>query len=253
VTNRYGWGHPVAIPQLTIEAPTETASLPRSAAGALIAFALTGGVLLAVGRKEYPDLHIIRDTSMSSLSGGFIFLLWGMGARIVRPFPRWIAIGFAATAALESLHVIVAVEWSSFLAPFATVRGHLRSATWPPLVAVGGAISLLRRGSADIIGFAQAVTVPSTGLLGASEWLPTHTSPAPLALTPPAIILAMVAHLDKRIGRFALLLSLMKIASSDMIESIRAETKLRRLNEDLKRRVLERTEELYLSVAGGSR
>jgi len=95
----------VATSQLTIEAPAETASLPYSVAGALIAFGLTGEVLVAVGHKDYPDLHIILDTSMSLLSGRLALLLWDMGTRIGHPFPRSIAIGFAATAVLEFLHL----------------------------------------------------------------------------------------------------------------------------------------------------
>ncbi len=284
--------------QLTIEAPVERTSLPHSIVGALIAFGLIGGTLLAVGDKNYPDLHTILDTSMSLLSGALALLLWDMGTHVDRPFPRWIAIGFAATAVLEILHVGVTVEWSGFLAPIAAARSFLRPATWPPAahvlpVAVGCSIWLMRRGSAGVLGFALAVTVLSAGLLAVFEWLPAYTPAGPLGFTRPALVLApglwaiigfvcwklratdrllkplaltaavlclantamlysqaphdgvaMVAHLGTAIGYFVLLLSLMKIASSDMIERIRAEAKLARLNEDLERRVLARTTEL---------
>src|SRR5229473_856392 len=103
--------------QLTIEAPVERTSLPHSIVGALIAFGLIGGTLLAVGDKNYPDLHTILDTSMSLLSGALALLLWDMGTHVDRPFPRWIAIGFAATAVLEILHVGVTVLCFSFPAP----------------------------------------------------------------------------------------------------------------------------------------
>jgi signal transduction histidine kinase/ActR/RegA family two-component response regulator len=288
----------VATSQLTIEAPAETASLPHSVAGALIAFGLIGGTLLVVGRNNYPDLHTILDTSMSLLSGALALLLWDMGTRVERPFARWIAIGFAATAVLEFLHVIVTVEWSGFLAPIAAARSFLRPATWPPAahvlpVAVGGAIWLMRRGSTGVLGFVLAITVLCVGLLAVFEWLPTYTPADLLGITRPALILApvlwaiialvcwklhaadrllrplaltaavlclantamlysqaphdgvaMVAHLGTGIGYFVLLLSLMKMASLDMIERIRAEANLARLNADLERRVLERTREL---------
>lgn len=290
---------PRGAPQLAIEVPVEGTRLPHSIIGALIAFGLIGGTLFAAGSKNYPDLHIILDTSMCLLSGALALLLWDMGTRIDRPFPRWLAIGFAVTAGLEFLHVIVTVEWSGFLAPVAAIRSFLRPATWPPAahllpIAIGCSIWLMRRGSAGFLGFALAVVVLGAGLFAAFQWLPTYTPPAgPLGFTRPALILApmlwaivglacwklratdrlltplaltaavlclantamlysraphdeiaMVAHLGKGIGYFVLLLSLMKIASSDMIERIRAEAKLARLNEDLERLVTERTEEL---------
>jgi signal transduction histidine kinase/ActR/RegA family two-component response regulator len=288
----------MAASQLAIEAPVERTSLPHSIAGALTAFGLIGGTLLTVGSNSYPNLHIILDTSMSLLSGALALLLWDMGARIDRPFPQWIAIGFAATAVLEFLHVIVTIEWSGFLAPIVAARSFLRPATWPPAahvlpIAVGCSIWLMRRGSAGVVGFALAITVVSAGLFGIFQWLPTYTPPGPLGITRPALILAplfwaviglgcwelraadrllkplalsaavlclanttmlysraphdavaMVAHLGRGIGYFILLLSLMKMASSDMIERIRAEAKLARLNEELEQRVLERTGEL---------
>ena len=268
---------------------------PRCAAGALVAFGLLGGVLLAIGPKDYPDLHTILDTGMALLSGILALLLWDMGSRLGDRFPRWLAISFGVTSVLETVHVLVTVEWSGPLAQIAELEQFLRPATWPPAahvlpIAIGCALWQLHRRANGVLGYAVAVAGLGAALFVGFQYLPTYTPPGPLGITRPALIAAplawlavgvaswrlrgsdrlmppltlmaaalflansimlysqapddgtaVVAHLGKVCGYLALLLSLMQIASLDMIERIRAEMKLARLNEELEHRVVERT------------
>jgi anti-anti-sigma regulatory factor len=271
---------------------------PRCAMGALAAFGLLGATLLAIGSKDYPNLHTILDTGMALLSGMLALLLWDMGSRLGRPLPKWLATSFAVTFVLEIVHVLITVEWSGLLAPIAASEHSLRPATWPPaahVLPIGIAFALwqLHRGSESVRSHAVAVAGAGAGLFLAFEWLPAYTPPSLLGITRPALIFApllwlavgflsarmrasdrlvplltwvaavlflantvmlfsrapadapaMVAHLGKIFGYLALLLSLMQIASLDMIERIRAEAELARLNQGLEQRVVERTTEL---------
>lgn len=175
--------------------PSDSPRFSRSTASVLVACGLIGALLLATGHKDYPDLHTILDTGMFLLSGALAFVLWDMGTRIGQPLPRWIAVGFAATAVLEFLHVIVTVEWSGPLAPIAELKGFLRPTTWPPAAhllpfAVGYAFWQTRRTNAHLLGYGLAVAAGAVVLLAAFQFLPTYTPPGPLGVTRPALILA---------------------------------------------------------------
>ena len=63
----------------------------------LFFFGLMGAVFFAVGRKDYPDQHIILDTGLFLLSGILALLLWDMGGRINNPLPKHLAVSFAIT------------------------------------------------------------------------------------------------------------------------------------------------------------
>jgi hypothetical protein len=278
--------------------PVEDTKLPRSAIGVLIGFCLIGVALLALGRRDYPQVHTILDTSMTLLTGVLTLLLWDMGARTSSSFPKQLAIGFAATFILELIHVMVTVEWSGPLAAAVEMHDVLRPVTWPPAahalpIGIAGAIWLAQHRRTGTLGYGIAVAVLSGGLLEAFRRLPTYTPPALLGTTRPALILApllwaivgwicwrqravdhvfrplttmaivlflgnvtmlysqaphdtqaMVAHLSKAAGGLILLLCLMQLAAFDMLERLRAETKLARLNEELEHRVLDRTMQL---------
>jgi PAS domain S-box-containing protein len=277
---------------------SEVANQPRAAVVVLVAFVVIGVALLAVGRGNYPELHTIMDTGLALLSGILAVLLWDMGAHAERPFPKWLAVAFAATFLLNLVHVLVTVEWSGPLAAIAQSKGVLRPATWPPSthllpLAIAAALWRLRRGSVGVAGYALAIVALAAALFAVFQLAPTYQPPGPLGITRPALIAApllyavvaaaawrmraadpllrplawmaatamvanmvmlyskaphdgpaMVAHLGRVTAYLVLFFTLMQMASRDMRERIRAETRLARLNQELDRRVLERTAEL---------
>ncbi|WBL80956.1 response regulator [Bradyrhizobium xenonodulans] len=277
---------------------TRTANSSFSVAGVLIAFGVGSATLLAAGRRDYPELHTILDTSMALITGLLTLLLWGTGARIGQPLYKRLAIAFGATFVLEFLHVLVIVEWSGSLAFVMQLREFLRPATWPPaahILAIGilAAIWSSRRNRGGTPAFALFMAVVAVLLVMIFQRLPPYRPPGLLEITRPVLILApplwavtcvlcwrlrmadrifrplalmgavvllghvamlysqaphdteaMVAHFGKVAGRIVLLLTIMQMASSDMLERMLAEAQLARLNEELEQRVDERTAEL---------
>ena len=279
----------------------ETSDLPRAAAVILVVGALVGWRLLAMGARDYPNLHTILDTALALLAGILALTLWDMGQHIGRPFPKWLAACFAVTFVLNLIHVLVTVEWSGPFAAIAQARGVLRPATWSPSTHVlplgfGLALWRLRRGDAGVLGFGLFMAGLGAALFTLFQFAPTYTSPTFLGVTRPALVaapvlwglvataawrmrdldrllrpiawtaavlfvanlvmlysraphdgVAMTAHLGRICGHLVLFLSVMQIASRDMLQRIRAEVELARANADLDRRVLERTTELTVA------
>jgi PAS domain S-box-containing protein len=273
----------------------------KNVLGTLLAFVVISAALVAVGRRDYPKLHLILDTGMCLQSGVLALLLGGLGTRSNRPFPTWLATTFAIAFLAELVHVLVTIEWSGPFAPIAQSQALLRPATWPiaglilPLGAVYS-IWLLFRGRQRAPWLAPALILWSIGLFAVFISLPRYTSPGVWGITRPSLIVvpllwamvgliswfkrsaepvlpalalmaavlvlahcsmlysrapddtaAMIAHSGKIAAFLILLLSLMEMAASDMLERIRAEQQFARLNEELERRIVDRTAELNLS------
>src|SRR5882762_6324798 len=269
--------------------------------GTLFAFVAISAALFALGRRDYPNLHLILDTGMCLLSGLLALLLRDLGARAKSPFPIWLAISFGVAFLAELVHVLVTIEWSGPFALIAQSQAVLRPATWPiagfilPL-GVGYSIWLLSRGRQRAPWLAPALILGSAGLFAVFISLPRYTPPGVLGITRPTLILvpplwalislacwfrrsaerilpalalmaavlvlahcsmlysraphdtaAMIAHLGKIAALLILLLALMEMAASDMLERIRAEQQFAQLNEELERRIVDRTAELHLS------
>jgi hypothetical protein len=272
--------------------------LPRSAIGVMIGFGAVSSALLGMGRADYPQVHTILDTSMTLVTGVLTLLLWDLGARTDRPFPKQLAIGFAVTLVLECFHIVVTIDWSGSLAPIAGMQDFLRPITWPPPahalpIAIVAAVWLTRAPRVGAAIYAVVMLIMGVALVETFRRLPTYTLPGPLSITRPALIFApmlwvvaglmcwreresdrifqplavmakmlflgntlmlysqaphdsqaIVAHLGSAAGGLVLLLSLMRMATLDMLERIRSEKMLMLLNEQLEHRVLARTAEL---------
>src|SRR5882724_5847951 len=174
--------------------PRDNPTPSRTVVSILGAFLLLGGALLGAGGKDYPDLHMMLDTSVFLLSGLLGLLLWQIGLRSSNPFPKWIAISFAVTSLSEFVHAFVSVEWSGRFVSIVHVQQVLRPATWPPAayllpIGVGGALWLMRRGRQRTMGFGLALAVLTVALFAVFRWLPRYAPTSWLGIARPSLIL----------------------------------------------------------------
>ena len=179
---------------------SEKSAVFHAVTSLLVAYVLVGGVLLAIGPRDYPVLHVVLDTGISLLAGVLAALLWVMGRHVGRPFLIWLATGFAVTSLLELIHVLAIVDWSGGVATASDPSSALRPVTWAPAayilpIAVGGSIWLLRRQKANTLGFALVMVVAAGALPVIFQMLPSYTAPTFLGITRPVLILAPVLWL----------------------------------------------------------
>jgi PAS domain S-box-containing protein len=220
----------------TMTTLTSKPGLSLSVIGTLSLFGLVGVAILAIGRKDYPELHTILDTGAFLLSGVLALLLWDMSIRADRPFLKWSAISFALSSVLELIHALVTVEWSGPLALIAQASTDLRPATWLPsayILAIGlvGAIWLLRRNEKRVLGFVLVLIILNVLLILFSYQLPRYSSPTWLGITRPVLILVPLLWIilgwicwslratDRLIPPLALMATVMVLAHTSMLYS----------------------------------
>lgn len=178
-----------------MDAESGASRLPGTAIAVLLAWALAAAALLAGDPADYPNLHTILDTGMALFSGVLALVLWDAGEHGGGDLARRLAIGFAATGALELAHVLVTVEWTGPLAALTAAKAGLRPTTWPPPshllpLSVLGALVWPGRDRTGPAGFALAVVIVGAALFAVFQQLPAYRAPGPLGVTRPALALA---------------------------------------------------------------
>jgi PAS domain-containing protein len=179
--------------------------MSRNVIAALAAFALTGGLLFATGRRDYPNLHTVLDACVFLVSSLLALLLREMAQRIRKPFLGCIAVCFAVTSMFELLHVLVVIEWSGRLGFIAEAAGYLRPSTWPPAayllpIGIGSCIWSMKRNHSGVKALSVSLSVLGLALLGIFYLLPRYTPPTLFGITRP--YLALIPLLWAAVGWF---------------------------------------------------
>jgi signal transduction histidine kinase/ActR/RegA family two-component response regulator len=182
----------------TVLAGKQTAESEKSAAvhaatALLVIYVLASGALLAIGRRDYPALHIVLDVGITVLAGVLALLLWVMGRHVERRFLTWLAIGFAATSLLELIHLLAITDWARDSSTPPQPAGSLQAVTWGPAahllpMAIAGSLWLAERKAAFTMGFIAIVAALAAGLLTVFQWLPTSAASSLFGITQTALI-----------------------------------------------------------------
>mgnify|MGYP001062732003 CR=1 FL=1 len=262
---------------------SEKSTVTHAVAVLLVAYLVVGVWLLAAGAPDQPTLHIILDTGVGAIAAVLAALLWVMGRHVGVPFLIWLAIAFGGAALLHLIH-LGSAAWAAgaYLLPVA-VGGALWMLAAKKANSIGFTLAVLAAAAVLFALFqwlpAQArqthfgITQPAL-FLAPLLWLGIaihcwrgrtgdrmlHA----LAWTAPVLVVAnlvmlyaerdgdapsIVAHLGQLVGYLILLVLLLKLASVEMKERVRAEGRLAQLIDEQERRVRERTADLEAEVA----
>jgi PAS domain S-box-containing protein len=171
-----------------------TRTIPTaSLVAVLTVFAVASLLLVAAGRRDYPDLHTILDTATALLSGILAFLFWDLSARNKQTFFKWCALAFAFTSFMELLHVLVTVEWTGPLARIQVSADSLRPATWSPAanllpLSLIGALWLKRRDGRLVARFALVLLLLNAALIWLFLTVPRYSPPTFAGITRPSLL-----------------------------------------------------------------
>jgi signal transduction histidine kinase/CheY-like chemotaxis protein len=169
-----------------------SATTTRNLVLPLLAFAALAVLLLALGQREYPELHTMLDTGSFLMSVVLASSLWEIGRRLGRGFAIWVAGAFAVTAFLEFLHVTATIEWWDDILPMLALPTTLRPTTWSPSayilpIGIWLAIHRLRRGERAMPLFVPALVLLAAALFALFQFVPSN-QPTVFGVTRPALI-----------------------------------------------------------------